>query len=155
MASVFPHQPTVEHTPRERTDVVVDRDQQTDVLSVVSSEAAQEILSALREEPSTASDLAETVDRSLQNVSYHLRRLRGADLVTPVETWYSEKGTEMTVYALTAERIVVRFDDRGDDPGDEGDEDDGVNGNEGVNGDDESDGDGDDRRTPAERARCR
>ncbi|SDX81331.1 Helix-turn-helix domain-containing protein [Halopenitus persicus] len=109
MASAFPHQPAVDHAPRERTSVVVDHEEPTDVLQVLSSETAQEILLALRSEPGTASDVADAVDRSVQNVTYHLDRLRRADLITPIETWYSEKGREMTVYALAAERLVVQF----------------------------------------------
>lgn len=114
MASVFPHQPSVEYVPREQTSVVVDGTEPTDVLQILSSEAAQEILGALRGEPRTASDIADAVDRSLQSVSYHLDRLAEAGLIEPVETWYSEKGTEMTVYALATERLVVQFGDATD-----------------------------------------
>jgi DNA-binding transcriptional ArsR family regulator len=114
MASVFPHRPPVEHAPHERADVVVGPDEPADALDVLSSATARDILAALREAPSTASGVAEDVDKSLQNVAYHLSRLREADLITPVGTWYSEKGREMTVYALAAERLVVRF---GDDEG--------------------------------------
>lgn len=109
MASVLPHHPPVDHVPSEQTDVVIDTDEPTDVLQVLSSETAQKILSTLRDEPGTASDIAGDIDGSLQNVVYHLDRLCGADLVTPAETWYSEKGKEMTVYALATERVVIRF----------------------------------------------
>lgn len=115
MASAFPHRPPVEHAPRERTDVVVDSDEPADALDVLSSATAREILAVLQERPSTASGIAGDVDKSLQNVAYHLSRLHEADLITPVGTWYSEKGREMTVYALAAERLVVQFGD-----GDEG-----------------------------------
>jgi DNA-binding transcriptional ArsR family regulator len=109
MASAFPHRPQIDHAPRERTDVVVDRDDPTEVLQVLSSDTAQEILGTLKDEPGTASGIADAVDRSIQTVSYHLDRLREAELITPIETWYSEKGKEMTVYALATERLVVRF----------------------------------------------
>jgi DNA-binding transcriptional ArsR family regulator len=109
MASAFPHQPTVDHDPREQTDVVIERDESTDVLRALSCETAQRILAALTDEPGTASDVAADVDASLQNVTYHLERLRDAELIAPVKTWYSEKGKEMTVYAPTTERLVVRF----------------------------------------------
>lgn len=111
MASAFPHQPPVTHAPREQTSIVVNRDEPTDVLQVLSSESAQEILSTLTSEPKTASEIATSVDQSVQNVSYHLGRLCNAELVKPIETWYSEKGREMTVYALTTEQLVVRFHD--------------------------------------------
>jgi DNA-binding transcriptional ArsR family regulator len=110
MASAFPHQPTVDHAPREQTDIVIGRDEPLDVLRVLSCDTAQQILAALTEEPGTASDVAADVDASLQNVTYHLDRLCDAELIAPVKTWYSEKGKEMTVYAATTERLVVRFD---------------------------------------------
>ncbi|GCF15830.1 hypothetical protein Harman_37650 [Haloarcula mannanilytica] len=114
MASVFPHHPPVDYAPRQQTDIVVDGTEPTDVLQSLSSEAAQEILGALSDEPQTASDIADSVDRSLQSVSYHLDRLCKADLIEPAETWYSEKGTEMTVYALATKRLVVEFGDTAD-----------------------------------------
>lgn len=110
MASAFPYRPTVDHAPREQTDVLIGSDEPTDALSVLSCDTAQRILAALTDEPGTASDLAADVDASLQNVMYHLDRLCDAELITPVNTWYSEKGKEMTVYAPTTERLVVRFD---------------------------------------------
>jgi len=111
MASTFPHQPPVTHAPREQTNIVVDRNEPTEVLQVLSSETAQEILSTLKSDPKTASGIAKSVDQSVQNVSYHLDRLCDADLITPIETWYSEKGREMTVYALAIEQLVVQFHD--------------------------------------------
>jgi predicted transcriptional regulator len=111
MASAFPYQPTVNHAPREQTNIVVDRNESTDVLQVLSCETAQEILSTLKSEPKTASEIAKSVDQSVQNVSYHLDRLCDAELITPIETWYSKKGREMTVYALATERLVVQFHD--------------------------------------------
>lgn len=108
MPTAFPHQRPVEHTPRERTSVVVD-DGTTDVLQTVSSDTAQRILVTLDEEPATASDIAEAIDTSIQNAEYHLDRLCETDLVEPVDTWYSAKGTEMTVYALAAEELLVQF----------------------------------------------
>lgn len=114
MVSALPYQPTVTHAPREETDIVIDRHEQTDVLQVLSSESAQKILGTLKSGPKPTSEIAKSVDQSLQNVSYHLHRLREAELITPTETWYSEKGREMTVYALTTERLVVKFYDSPD-----------------------------------------
>ncbi|WP_144926609.1 ArsR/SmtB family transcription factor [Halorubrum salsamenti] len=111
MASAFPHQPPVTHAPREQTNIVVERDETTDVLQVLSSASAQKILGTLKSKPRTASEIAKSVDQSVQNVSYHLDRLCEAELITPIETWYSEKGKEMTVYALATERLVIEFHD--------------------------------------------
>lgn len=109
MSSVYPHQPSIDHSPRNRTDVVVSGDDPGEVLCALSSSTARAIIGTLGDEPATASTLAEDVDTSLQNAHYHLEALCDADLVERVETWYSAKGTEMTVYALAAERLVVSF----------------------------------------------
>lgn len=111
MPTAFPHRTPVEHTPRERASVVVDAEQPTDVLQVISSATAQLILATLDDGPATVSDIAEAIDTSLQNAKYHLDHLQEADLIEPVDTWYSSKGTEMTVYALSVEELVVRFGD--------------------------------------------
>lgn len=109
MASALPHQPAVEHTPRKQTDVVVNADGKTGILQSLSSETAQAILGILHDEPGTASDIADAVDTSLQNAHYHLDKLSESGLVEPVDTWYSEKGKEMTVYALSTEELVIQF----------------------------------------------
>lgn len=111
MSSALPHQPSVEYAPQKQTDIVVDGDESADIFQVLSSDTAQEILSVLKQEPGTASDVATAVGQSIQNVTYHLDRLREVDFVAPVETWYSEKGKEMTVYAVTTEELIVRFVD--------------------------------------------
>jgi len=109
MPSALPLRTSVEHTPRERTDIDVTDRQPGDVLQTLTSETARNILATIGEEPGTASDVAEAVDTSLQNVQYHLERLSKANIVEPVDTWYSEKGREMTVYALAAEELVIQF----------------------------------------------
>jgi len=109
MSTVFPYRTPIDHTPRERTDVVVSDKQQADVLQTVSSDTAQRILSTVARRPATASDIAAAIDTSIQNAMYHLDHLREAGLVEAVDTWYSEKGTEMTVYALSVEELVIRF----------------------------------------------
>ncbi|SMO75386.1 ArsR/SmtB family transcription factor [Halorubrum cibi] len=108
MPTAFPHQTPVEHTPRERSRIVID-DQPTDTLQVVSSDTAQQILATLDDEPATASDIADAIGTSVQNAKYHLGHLREADLIEAVDTWYSRKGIEMTVYALSVEELVIQF----------------------------------------------
>ncbi|MFO7834626.1 MAG: hypothetical protein R6V31_11405, partial [Halohasta sp.] len=44
---------------------------------------------------------------TVQNVRYHLENLQDAELIDAADTWYSEKGTEMTVYAPTDAALVV------------------------------------------------
>jgi len=87
--------------------VEISDDAADEVLSALSSDTARAILSHLYEDPATASDLAEVVDTSLQNTRYHLERLESADVIEPVDTWYSSRGNEMTVYAPTGDPLIV------------------------------------------------
>jgi predicted ArsR family transcriptional regulator len=109
MPTAFPYHTTVDHTPREQASVIVDDEQPTDVLQTISSDTAQQILATLDDDPATTSDIAEANDTSIQNAKYHLDHLCEADLVEAVDTWYSRKGTEMTVYALSVEELVIQF----------------------------------------------
>lgn len=102
----------VDYTPSERANLTVDGGAQNDVFRVLSSETAQAILGTLGDDPKPASEIAEAVGTSLQNTHYHLERLVAADLVEPVDTWYSVKGREMAVYALTAEELLLQFGSR-------------------------------------------
>ncbi|WP_227134656.1 ArsR/SmtB family transcription factor [Halorubellus salinus] len=79
----------------------------SDVFAALSSRTARSILSALYDTPATASELADSVDTSLQNVGYHLDNLSDADLVTVVDQCYSPKGNEMDVYAPSNGPLVV------------------------------------------------
>ncbi|WP_079990715.1 helix-turn-helix domain-containing protein [Haloarcula sp. CBA1127] len=77
------------------------------ILSAVASATARRILNQIYTEPTTASEIATEIDSSVQNVSYHLDRLQDADLVEVIETWYSEQGREMDVYAPTNSALVL------------------------------------------------
>ncbi|MFB6251144.1 MAG: ArsR/SmtB family transcription factor [Halobellus sp.] len=77
------------------------------LLNCLSSDTARSTLSALHDDASTASELADAVGTSLQNVRHHLQNLRDADLVHVVGTRPSVKGREMNVYAPTRESLVV------------------------------------------------
>ncbi|WP_276299643.1 ArsR/SmtB family transcription factor [Halorussus lipolyticus] len=85
----------------------VDSDDADDLLGALSSDTARELLAALHEDPATPSDLAETIDTSLQNAQYHLGKLEDADVIQVVDTVYSEKGREMKVYAPSDQPLVV------------------------------------------------
>jgi len=89
-------------------DVIsIDDDAADEVFSALSSNMARSILTALYETPQTASEIADHVDTSLQNVNYHLNNLRDAELIEVVETWYSDQGKEMKVYAPTKKGVVL------------------------------------------------
>ncbi len=112
MASLYPREPTVEPQPREATKLDLTDEPVTEVLEALASETSREILDRLDAEPAPASDVAEDLDTSVQNVHYHLDRLQEADLVAQVTTWYSSRGKEMAVYAPTIDRLTIRLGNR-------------------------------------------
>ncbi|MFC6954724.1 winged helix-turn-helix domain-containing protein [Halorubellus litoreus] len=77
------------------------------VFAALSSNTARSILNELYESPGTQSELADRVETSIQNVTYHVDKLHNAGLVTVVDQWYSEKGNEMDVYAPSNGPLVV------------------------------------------------
>ncbi|ELY94343.1 hypothetical protein C482_18582 [Natrialba chahannaoensis JCM 10990] len=109
MASLFPRKPaSALDDPETEPKLVSLTDSEADhILSSVSSTTARTILALLYEEPRTASDLADHLDASVQNVSYHLERLVDADLVVVTGTWYSSQGREMDVYAPANGSLVL------------------------------------------------
>ncbi|MFB6169548.1 MAG: ArsR/SmtB family transcription factor [Haloarculaceae archaeon] len=87
--------------------VDIDGDAADEVFDALGSRTAREVLTALYEDPRPASELADCVGTSLQNVRYHLEKLREAGLVTVADTWLSARGREMAVYAPASESVVV------------------------------------------------
>ena len=85
----------------------LDSDDAGELISALSSGTARSILVALHERPATASELADHVDTTVQNVRHHLDNLREADLVRAADTRYSSKGREMDVYAPVDRPLVV------------------------------------------------
>ena len=108
MSSIFPLRDTVTRD-EDQEPRLVDLDEETadEVFEALSSGTTREIFLALHREPQTASDLAEKTDTSVQNVQYHLGKLDDAALVEVVDTWYSERGTEMKVYAPQDDSLVL------------------------------------------------
>lgn len=86
---------------------VLEIDDADHLIESLSSETARAVLSALHQDTATASELADTVDTSLQNVRHHLDTLIEADLVRVVDTQYSVKGREMDVYGPVEDALVV------------------------------------------------
>jgi DNA-binding transcriptional ArsR family regulator len=112
MASLLPSQQPIDPPSPDRTEVVVDGTSSAAMLSTLSSETARDVLAALRADPKPLSAIADAADTSIQNARYHVERLRDAGFVEPVDVWYSRKGREMTVYAVTTDRLVIRFEPR-------------------------------------------
>jgi DNA-binding transcriptional ArsR family regulator len=108
MSSLFPLRGQVElDDGREPRLVDLNEEVADEVFEALAAGTTRKIFAELHETPATASDLADVTDTSVQNVQYHLRKLRDADLVEVVDTWYSERGTEMKVYAPTDESLVL------------------------------------------------
>ncbi|ARS90353.1 ArsR/SmtB family transcription factor [Natrarchaeobaculum aegyptiacum] len=111
MARLFPFRsetPAQEGPPRV---VDLEGEDADAVFSALSSTTAREIYARLDEEPGTPSDVAEAIDSSIQNVRYHLEKLEDAGLVEVVDTWYSSRGNEMSVYATTNGPLIVTSDE--------------------------------------------
>jgi hypothetical protein len=106
-AGLFPHRPPVDEAERDTMVVTIGTDEAARVCACLASETATRILACLFDEPTTASDVADRVDTSLQNANYHLGRLAESGLVRVVDTWYSSRGVEMDVYAPTHDGFVL------------------------------------------------
>ncbi|RKD98297.1 ArsR/SmtB family transcription factor [Halopiger aswanensis] len=111
MARLFPFRS--ETSPEEGQPRVVELEgEDADaVFSALSSTTARRIYARLDEEPGTPSDVADAIDSSIQNVRYHLENLEEAGLVEVVDTWYSSRGNEMSVYATTDGPLIVTSDE--------------------------------------------
>ncbi|MDQ2053424.1 MULTISPECIES: winged helix-turn-helix domain-containing protein [Halobellus] len=92
----------------------LDDDDAAQLINCLASDTARSTLAALQENPATASELADDVETSLQNVRHHLDNLRDAELVRVVDTRYSVKGREMKVYAPARDSLVVCVGDSAD-----------------------------------------
>ena len=102
--------PDTDRIPAGSPDVVP-LDEAGRLLETLSSDKRRAILAVLGEEPTNAAELAERVGTSVQNVAYHIRKLRAAGLVEVVGTHYSSKGLEMDLYAPTSPAIVIDVGD--------------------------------------------
>jgi len=106
MSALLPHKPPVERDTESQV-VSLGDDESDAVFGVLSSEAARAVLRELYRGPATQSELADRIDTSIQNVSYHLGNLVDAGLVDVVDQWYSKKGREMDVYAPNGSPLVL------------------------------------------------
>lgn len=110
MSGILPFRSDVEVTNDTPKVVDLDDDESEAVFEALSSDTSREIYRTLYEEPATASQIAEDVGTSVQNVRYHVDKLRSAGLIDRVDTWYSSRGNEMAVYAATDTAIIVSGD---------------------------------------------
>lgn len=107
MARLLPIQGDTEVPDSGPRVVDLEGDDADAVFSALSSDTARNIYRTLQEDPNTPSEIADSVDTSIQNVRYHLDNLEEAGLVEVVDTWYSSRGNEMSVYAPTSDALVL------------------------------------------------
>lgn len=108
MSGIFPIRSNTTISPPESAQVIpLDDAKAGDIIAALSSNTARAILTHLFTEACTPSDLADHTDTSLQNIRYHLDNLLDAGLVEIADTWYSETGNEMKVYAPSAAALVL------------------------------------------------
>lgn len=105
--SVFPLRSAVDREAGDPRVLDIEAEDADAVFGALASETAREVYGAVAEDPRTASDLAEALDSSIQNVRYHLDNLQDAGLVEVVDTWYSSRGSEMKVYGRSDGPIVL------------------------------------------------
>lgn len=77
------------------------------LLEALSSKTTRKIVLTLYDEPKPAHEVSEAIGTSLQNATYHLKKLERSGVVRPIETEYSEKGREMTVYAPSSQPLLI------------------------------------------------
>ncbi|QLH83474.1 ArsR/SmtB family transcription factor [Halosimplex pelagicum] len=107
MGRLLPFKSEPTRTPDEPRVLDLDDEATEEALSALSSDTARKILATLYEEPKTPPEIRDEVGTSLQNVHYHVERLEDAELIQPAGEGYSEKGTEMTIYAPASEALVL------------------------------------------------
>ncbi|WP_436924665.1 helix-turn-helix domain-containing protein [Halosimplex amylolyticum] len=107
MGRLLPFKSEPTRTPDEPRVLDLDDEATEDALAALSSDTARQILGTLYEEPKTPPEIRDEVGTSLQNVHYHVERLEDAELIKSAGEGYSEKGTEMTIYAPASEALVL------------------------------------------------
>lgn len=115
VASLFPTESDRSAPARSEaeTEVVDLSDERAhELFDALAAETARDLLVHLLEDPHTVAELAEDADTSLQNVHYHVEKLREAGAVAEVDVEYSTRGREMSVYAATTRpQLLVYGDD--------------------------------------------
>lgn len=107
MSGLLPSTSEAEPPETEPRVVGVDDEDADRLLSALSSGTARSVYAALHDQPMTPSEVAESVDTSLQNAQYHIGKLSDADLIDVHDTRYSAKGREMKVYAPSDAPVVL------------------------------------------------
>lgn len=107
MSGIFPYRPSTRVDDQNPKLVEINDDSAEQIFKSLSSESARSMFDLLYEEPQTASDIAQSLDMSVQNAKYHLDNLEEAGLIEIIDIWYSDRGREMNVYAPTSSSIIL------------------------------------------------
>ena len=107
MSHLLPQKPHVDRQEPDSRIITLDDEDADDVFATLGSDISRALLAELYRNPATQSELAERVDTSIQNVGYHVEKLREANLITVVEQWYSQKGVEMDVFAPVGAPLIL------------------------------------------------
>lgn len=107
LMSLLPLRGEPQSTPNEPRVLGLDNEAADEAFETLTASTTRKVLSIIYEQPSTPTEIRDEIDTSLQNVHYHLGKLEDADLIKPSGVGYSEKGTEMTVYAPANEAVVL------------------------------------------------
>ena len=105
--SLLPRRVESDRRPEDARVLDIEGEAADRAFEVLSSATARRILTAIYEQPRTPPEVRDEVGTSLQNVHYHLDRLEKAELIEPSGVGYSEKGSEMTIYAPRSEAVVL------------------------------------------------
>lgn len=105
--SLLPLQGEAHPSPNEPRVLSLDSDAAAEVFEILTATTTRKVLSVIHEQPMTPTEIRDEIGTSLQNVHYHLRKLENAGLIESSGVSYSEKGTEMVLYAPTYEAIVL------------------------------------------------
>lgn len=99
--------------PDEPTIAGIEGEDADQLFDALGSETSRAVLAACYEEGRTRSELADGLETSIQNVSYHVDKLESAGLLEAVETRYGENGSEVKVYEPSKEAIVIAAGETG------------------------------------------
>lgn len=105
--SILPLRDESQPPPNEPPILSLDSEAADQAFKVLTASTTRTALSLIYEQPATPTDIRDEVGMSLQTVHYHLGKLEDAGLIEPAGIEYSEKGTEMTLYAPVTEAVAL------------------------------------------------
>lgn len=93
------------------TILAVNDDDAGDVFDALSSSTAREILATVSRRPRTASEIADAVGITAQNVDHHLDQLVDCELLEVLSTDRTNTGRPMAVYSPTSRALLLTTGD--------------------------------------------